>query len=109
MATMGDRLRTARQEAGFDSARAAALRHRWTVSTYSAHENGQNDFDEQTARLYGKAFKVSAGWLMTGEGPRDRKDVRAAVALIGYVAAGATAHFTPAGELGESNAPDAGS
>jgi len=63
---MGDRLRSARIKAGFKSARAAALKHGWTPSTYAAHENGQNEFDPATAAKYGKAFKVSAGWLMTG-------------------------------------------
>ena len=69
MSSMGDRLRKARLAAKFRSARSAALRHGWTESTYAAHENGQNDFDEDAALKYARAYKVSAGWLLTGETP----------------------------------------
>jgi SOS-response transcriptional repressor LexA len=68
METMGERLRHAREQAGFKSARSAALKHGWGSSTYAAHENGQNKFDDQAAITYAKAFKVSAGWLVTGDG-----------------------------------------
>ncbi|MGO4171592.1 XRE family transcriptional regulator [Bosea sp. TAF32] len=68
MEEMGSRLRKARERAGFKSARSAAIRHGWTVSTYNAHENGQNDFDPEAATIYGKAFGVSPGWLLTGQG-----------------------------------------
>ena len=64
---MSARLRESRSNAGFKSARAAALKHHWTVSTYAAHENGQNGFDSAWASIYAKAYKVSAGWLLTGE------------------------------------------
>lgn len=67
MTRMADRLRQSRQAAGLTSARAAAMRHGWTISTYAAHENGQNDFDEKAAAKYARAYKVSAGWLLTGE------------------------------------------
>lgn len=70
MKTMGDRLREARIAAGFGSARAAATRHGWTISTYSAHENGQNQYGESDAKEYAKRYKVLSGWLLTGEGPR---------------------------------------
>ncbi len=69
MDEMQDRLKSARGKAGFKSARAAALRFSWSVSTYSAHENGQNRFDPEAARAYAKAFGVSASWLLTGEEP----------------------------------------
>jgi hypothetical protein len=65
---MGQRLRQARIRAGFDSGRSAALRFKWRTSTYAAHENGQNNFDPEQAAIYGKAFKVSPSWLLTGEG-----------------------------------------
>jgi SOS-response transcriptional repressor LexA len=43
------------------------MKHGWGVSTYAAHENGQNEFDPERAAMYGKAFKVSPGWLLTGD------------------------------------------
>lgn len=66
METMGDRLKAARAK-HFSSARKAALRHGWRPSTYSAHENGQNEFGTEEARNYARAFKTKASWLLTGE------------------------------------------
>lgn len=91
MKTMGDRLKDARCAAGFSSARKAAERHGWKISTYSAHENGQNQYGEGEAKTYSRAFKVNSGWLLTGEGERDRKGVsRVRIAkAVGYIGAGA--------------------
>ncbi len=61
--TKKDRLKAARVRF-FSSARQAALRHGWGASTYAAHENGQNDFNEAHAREYARAYKVSAAWLL---------------------------------------------
>jgi phage repressor protein C with HTH and peptisase S24 domain len=74
MSDMGDRLKTARAAAGYPSARAAATKKGWKVSTYSAHENGQNEYGADEARKYGKAFKVAAGYLLTGDGAEDAKE-----------------------------------
>lgn len=68
--TMGQRLKSARIAVGIESARAAAKRFGWTLSTYAAHENGQNNFDAEVANAYAKAYRVSAAWLLTGEGYR---------------------------------------
>lgn len=85
METMGDRLKWAREQAGYESARQAALKHGWPVSTYTAHENGQNEYDPDQAALYGKAFRRPPGWLLTGTGdPGPRK-----TKLVGKVGAGA--------------------
>lgn len=65
------RLIAARKAAKFNSARAAALRHHWNPSTYASHENGQTDLPKRAAALYAKAFKVSPGWLLTGETPQE--------------------------------------
>lgn len=62
------RLRQARIKAGFRSARAAALRHNWVVSTYASHENGQTPVPKETADQYAKAFKVSRAWLLAVDG-----------------------------------------
>ncbi|WP_083246737.1 helix-turn-helix transcriptional regulator [Mesorhizobium sp. SEMIA 3007] len=36
--------------------------------TYAAHENGNREFDIPTAIQYGRRFKVSLDWLLTGQG-----------------------------------------
>jgi phage repressor protein C with HTH and peptisase S24 domain len=64
--TMSDRLRLARENAGFSSARSAALAIGVNPSTYGAHENGQNNFKPKDADFYARAFGVSAAWLLTG-------------------------------------------
>jgi hypothetical protein len=67
--TPGDRLKQAREKAGIPSARAAALKHGWPVSTYASHENGQTpEIPHAAARKYAKAFKVTAAWLTHAEG-----------------------------------------
>lgn len=69
MTTPGERLQIARKFAKFASASAAAKRHRWPVSTYLSHENGQTpEIPHGAARKYAKAFGVSAAWLLNEEG-----------------------------------------
>lgn len=75
MSELGDRLKKARESAGYPSARAAAVKKGWKISTYSAHENGQNDYGPDDAQRYGRAFKVAAGYLLTGEGAPPRGEL----------------------------------
>jgi DNA-binding XRE family transcriptional regulator len=62
------RLKNARINAGFRTARAAAKRFGWNTSTYGAHENGQNGFAIETAAQYARAFGVRLQYLLFGEG-----------------------------------------
>lgn len=80
------RLKKARAEAGFASARSAAIHFGWNVSTYSAHEGGANGLSASTARQYGVSFGVSAAWLLTGE--RDQTENIGVIPLVGNVGAG---------------------
>jgi len=66
MDSMGNRLRFAR-ERKFLSASQAAKALGVPVSTYLAHENGQNQFDLAQAKLYGRKFNVSPVWLLSGD------------------------------------------
>ncbi|MBI1425806.1 MAG: helix-turn-helix domain-containing protein [Gammaproteobacteria bacterium] len=61
-----DRLQEARKSAGYDNPTDAARAFGWTVSTYLAHENGSRGIRYDVAERYGKAFKVSAAWLLSG-------------------------------------------
>lgn len=63
-----DRLRRARLAAGFETGTDAARKFHWHVSSYLAHENGQNGIRIKPAQKYARAFNVSASWLLTGEG-----------------------------------------
>ena len=86
------RLKEARIRAGFGDATAAARRFGWTAPTYLAHENGSRGFSVERATEYGRAFKVSASWLLTGEGSPPDLTIR----LSGYVGAGAMIYLADA-------------
>ncbi|QFS98859.1 Helix-turn-helix domain protein [Labrenzia sp. THAF191b] len=66
--TPNERLKAARKKAGYRSASAAAKDMGIAVSTYIAHENGQNPLSLQSATIYSMQFSVSPAWLLTGEG-----------------------------------------
>jgi transcriptional regulator with XRE-family HTH domain len=76
MGESGDRLKRAREKAGFKSARAAAIFHGWKESTYASHENGQTDpVPSDAAKIYGYAFDVKASWIVMGDEPDERSAV----------------------------------
>lgn len=62
-----ERLKQARIAAGFATAKGAAERFHWGYEAYKKHESGEHGFNNDQAREYGRAYKVSAGWLLTGE------------------------------------------
>ncbi|WP_349958809.1 S24 family peptidase [Rhizobium sp. ZPR3] len=68
--SMGERLRAAREAASYPSATKAAEALGVSLSTYRAHENGQNEFSAEVANRYAKKFGTTAAYLLTGEGLR---------------------------------------
>lgn len=63
-----ERLRWARERAGFKKATDAARRFGWNENTYRSHDNGTRDISRKAAARYARAYKVPIGWLLTGEG-----------------------------------------
>lgn len=61
------RLELARKSRGFATAKEAAAYFGWNYDTYAQHENGNRGIS-RAVETYAKAFKVAAGWLLTGEG-----------------------------------------
>lgn len=59
-----ERLRTAREKAGFPSAAAAARHHGWGEAAYRHHENGTRAFGIEQGVQYAAAYKVAASWLL---------------------------------------------
>jgi SOS-response transcriptional repressor LexA len=106
-----DRLQKARQEAGYENAVDAARAFGWGQSTYISHENGARGLKPAVAEKYARAFKVTPEWLLYG----NRKKAAAAaerrtVPLVGYVGAGAAAHFFgDQGPLDDVPAPEGSS
>src|SRR5690606_10680712 len=68
MSTPNQRLRQAREAAGFQTAKEAAEAMGIPVSTYIGHENGHRGFPAQRAPQYARKFKVSEEWLLYGKG-----------------------------------------
>lgn len=66
MSELSERLRIARERAGFADARRAIERHGWTASTYYGHENGDRAPRPDKLREYAKAFNVPYSWLSDG-------------------------------------------
>ncbi len=88
--SIGNRLRRARQAAGFASARAAALAFGWSVSTYASHENGQTETPPiEALERYAKAFRVPVEAIAFGQ-PQRQASERAfiSVPIISWVSAG---------------------
>lgn len=83
-----ERLQKARAKAGYVSATDAARAFGWNEITYRAHENGGRGLKPKVAEQYAKAFKVSAAWLLTGEGSDSTS----------RPAAGSTVEELPAGD-----------
>ncbi len=72
MTTTADRLRKAREDAGFataaDFARAVGVK----PVTYRTHESGYTKLKADTAQLYADRLGVTAAWLLYGEGDAPR-------------------------------------
>lgn len=68
MAAQAERLRQAREAAGFETAADAARAFGWNTNTYKSHENGVRGMSKKAAYKYAGAFGVGAGWLLIGEG-----------------------------------------
>ena len=99
---MHDRLKKAREQAGFETAADAARKFGWTETTYRAHENGQRNIPRERAPVYARAFRVSPEWLLYGRGSAGKKPVP----LVGFVGAGAEVFaIDDGGSLEEIDAP----
>lgn len=68
MSDTANRLRQAREAAGYATAGDAAAAFGWKYPTYVGHENGSRGLRPDLIRRYAKAFRVSAHWLLDGFG-----------------------------------------
>lgn len=105
-----ERLAWAREDAGYETPTDAADALGVPRPTYLGHENGNRGFKQQSAEKYARRFAVDLAWLLTGKGtPKVRLATspnKREVRLVGYVSAGAEAHFLSAGDLGGVDAPE---
>lgn len=82
------RLEQARRVRGFADAKAASKFFGWSYPTYIQHESGERGI-VRAASKYAKAFRVSEGWLLTGEGrgPDGAEAVDKPIRIVGRVGA----------------------
>lgn len=76
-----ERLKLARLEAGFDTAKAFALKNNLKISTYNLHEAGTRSMALEVIEQYAQILKLNVSWLLTGIGPKSNVHVRN-IALI---------------------------
>lgn len=90
MASAGDRLKQARQKAGYSSAAMAAEAMGVSPATYAQHENGIRGYPATKAERYGRFFRVAPEWLLYGRQKGDPEPVQLGPRLFvkGEVAAG---------------------
>lgn len=67
METPADRLKQAREKAGYENAKDAALAMGLAVPTYIQHENGTRGYPATKAERYARFFKVQPEWLLYGK------------------------------------------
>lgn len=84
-----DRLKAAREAAGYDSGSDAARAFGWKEPTYLSHENGTRGIRADAAAKYGRAYGVPPEWILYGKGgPQSAKRPTKPIYLRGYVQAG---------------------
>lgn len=93
MTTRAERLKKARKDAGFRTARDAAASLGIPYSTYAGHENSSRAYETDDAVIYARKFKVTIEWLLTGKGTTPVVDnvvktPLATIPIIGIVRAG---------------------
>lgn len=99
------RLEEARRARGYKTPKEAATFFGWTYETYIQHEQGTRGIT-RAAGKYAKAFRVSEGWLLTGEGVMG--DAPRLVPIVGKAGAGpdgSVLFATGDGNFGEIEAP----
>jgi transcriptional regulator with XRE-family HTH domain len=71
---MHERLRAARDAAGYKTAAEAARAFGWNVNTTSSNENGNRTYSRTAAERYATAYRVNLEWLLTGKGEMKGRD-----------------------------------
>ncbi|MBS0290613.1 MAG: LexA family transcriptional regulator [Proteobacteria bacterium] len=71
-----ERLKQARMQAGFTTAKAFAVKHDLKISTYSLHEAGTRSMALEVIEHYATLLDLNTSWLLTGMGSKNSSLVR---------------------------------
>lgn len=90
----GARLEEARKAAGFKSRRAPAVKYKWGVSSYSAHERGTRTIGKDDAERYSRKFRPAgaedlARYILFGGKLPQKGRLSDIVRVVGRIGAGA--------------------
>lgn len=100
------RLKAARQAAGYATAAAAADAFAWNRNTYAANENGYAPFSYRRAKVYAAAFNVDAEGLYDDAGGARQGHEARLVPVLGRVGANPDGEVIFAtGQGGDESAP----
>ena len=69
MRTPADRLKEAREVAGFAGPTEAAENFGWNKNTYKSHENGIRGISTKKARQYARGLRTTPEWILYERGP----------------------------------------
>ncbi len=98
MNTPADRLKSARERAGYETAKAAAEAMGVAIATYIQHENGSRGVPAARAERYGRFFRVAPEWLLYGRGEAEDVATTDSVPVVGLVGAGSVATLFAEGQ-----------
>lgn len=90
MTTPSERLKSARQEARYETAKLAAEAMGISVATYIQHENGTRGIPADRAARYARFFRTTPEWLLYGRETSETSPAQLgpAIPIQGAVAAG---------------------
>lgn len=71
-----ERLKQARIEAGYLTAKSFSERNNVKISTYALHEASTRSMSFEIIEHYAKLLDINASWLLTGIGPKSAQHVR---------------------------------
>ncbi len=71
-----ERLKRARLEAGYTTAKSFSERNAVKISTYALHEAGTRSMSFEVIEHYSKLLAINSSWLLTGIGPKSAALVR---------------------------------
>lgn len=70
-----ERLKAAREAAGYETAKRAAEAMGASVATYLQHENGTRGYPSVKAERYARFFRTTPEWLLYGRGDKPKDEV----------------------------------
>ena len=106
MRTVGERLRWAREQAGYETAADAARARGWHVQNVRDHEADRRGVKPELAIDYARAYGIDKTWLLYGGSNPKAKDTIDTVPIIGMVGADPSGRvLMTEGQMGQDSVP----